>query len=596
VLVSFKWPISGVAAGYQRRVVTMLSTCWTSKSFKNLDNFHLLHNPRNFAAAFGQKIPLVFCAHEDCLYLKALRCPAGTLKKNCPNRSSLDFEGGCKHFYGSEFQHAAIAGSLSGKSQSYLTITGRGTGKTAIINTTKAIMEATIEPYIKGLLFKCNRPVPAIIMVAGNTKDTSLLLRNHIHNSLESNDLLYGMVADDTKTYIRMTNGSEIYFRTAGIDGRGLRGFHAEVIKNIKRRDVKTTIIFIFDEACFTRARKVISEVMRPSLQIGNIFSHIYITSTPYGKAGEVYELWDTDTECIRNNFSSYHNRFTNLSILLNYRRLLEEAGAGSIYNREVLGMFESEEGLFYPFEIWSRSIDDSLDWMTFDDIEKFDGKIAGKYYLGIDPNKFLQMNKGDYAAYCLLQVSAQREHIRMISYGKYLADTEDQFRKKIAKIGRIFEPVVICDANSGYLTVLKNLGLNVRSGSNSPITRYNSLHLTKLDMIADVLKMPSSQDWEDERRNFIFKDPKDGASGPKLDHRGEWGQGYTNDLIISLSYAYQGIMEDFGIGNRAMAHVGVGTLADRAVAVSSWSENKKKKTVIDQIKSDSIQRMSKIR
>jgi len=345
---------------------------WISRDFGRIENLHLLHNPRIFADAFDMHKPLAFCANEDCVYLKEKTCPAGALKKSCPNKSKMDYKNGCPFYYGIPFQNDVLVKSMDGSKPINVVITGRGTGKSRIINTQKAIMEATIEPYIRAWLYKCNRPIPAKIIVVGNTKDTALLLRNSIHHTLESSPLLYSMVKEDTKTYIRFYNGSEIFIRTAGTDGRTTRGFHPDVIKNSVGEDVGCTIIYLFDEACFSRATTIVNEVFRPSLQVGNVFSGIFITSTPWGQSGEIFDLVENPGDLVRiHNFASFHNKYTNLAILLDFRRRLEKAGAAPIYNRETLGMFQSEEGLFFPWPVWSQAIDDSIDWLHYDDIEK---------------------------------------------------------------------------------------------------------------------------------------------------------------------------------------------------------------------------------
>lgn len=533
-----------------------LSKTWTSTKFGQISDLHKLHNPRIFAKSFGLKIPLEFCANEDCIYRKEKTCPAASFKEVCPNRSSLDYKDGCAFFVGIPYQAAVLRESMNGSKPIDLIITGRGTGKTAVINAQKAIMEATIEPYIRAILLKCDIPVPTKVIVIGNTKDTALLLRNAIHYALESSELLYSMVdpKNDTKTFVRFHNGSEIYIRTAGTDGRTTRGFHADVIKNRFGDVVRGTIIYIFDEACFSRAPNIMSEVMRPSLQVGNIFSGIFTTSTPWGKTGEIFEMHENPMNSVRiHNFASYHNKYTNLEILLDFRNRLESAGAAPIYNREVLGKFQSEEGLFFPWVVWSKSLDDSIDWMEFEEIERLAEEgvtFAGDYYLALDPNKFRQLEEGDFAAYILLQVSRDRKHIRAISYGKYKMDIEDKYLHRVEMIKKVYRPKkIICCANSGYLAFFRDHGINVIPGSNETATLLRAMSLMKIDMVHHIFKQPSSQEIEDERRSYIPKEK--GERGiPRLDHKSRWGQGYTSDIMDCYAFCYQQIIEDFGMGD----------------------------------------------
>jgi hypothetical protein len=533
----------------------MAATCWANKNFRSFDKFYALHNCRVFADAFGQKRPLMFCANEDCAYFAQKYCPAGAAKKNCPNKSKLDHDNGCTHYIGKQYQYSAIQKSLEGIKPIHVTITGRGTGKTGVILTNKSLMECTTEPYIRMMMYKCSTPVRTMLIVVGNTKDTALVIRNSIVNSLESNDLLRSMTEVITKTYVRFKNGSEMFFKTAGSDGRSLRGFHAALMKNIKGKFVKTTIWFLIDEGCFLRAKRIINEVVLPSLQIGNTFSGMFITSTPWSTSGEVYDIWTNDSRVIcKHHFASHNNPFTNLELLLNFRDRMQKAGMGSLFNREALGLFESDQGLFWPYDVWMMSIDDSLDWMSYDDIKKLEGKkIPGQYYLGIDPNKFRQLEAGDFAAYLLISVSGEREHVRAISYGKYLMDLEDDFLDRMELINSIFNPTIICDQNSGYLSKLKNMGMDVRPGKNDTNTLLLSMAVAKLDFIHGIYKQPSSLDWEDERRSFIPKDVE-GSSQQRLDHKGDWGGGFTSDLLSCLSYSYQGIMEDYDINMESIA------------------------------------------
>ena len=74
------------------------------------------------------------------------------------------------------------------------------------------------------------------------------------------------------------------------------------------------------------------------------------------------------------------------------------------------------------------------------------------------------------------------------------------------------------------------------------------------------IQQQPPCHLLEDERRTYIIKDPNNQSNIPILDHKGEWGQGYTSDLLDGYKYAYEGIMEDFGIG----------TIGDVAVVIES--------------------------
>jgi hypothetical protein len=535
---------------------------WISKTFNFTGDFWKLSNPRIFSRAFGLKEPFAFCANEDCIYKREIACPAEDGKNECPNKSSLDYNKGCRYFYGKPYQHAVLENSFRGDKLASVIITGRGTGKSAVIDAQKAIMECTIMPYIRGLLFRTSIPVPSRVIVAGNTKDTALLLTSSINHILGSSELLTSFIdqKENTKTHKRFKNGSELFVKTVGTDARQLRGFHADIMKNIYKEAVKSTMIAILDEGCFNRAPRAITEVVRPTMQLGNCFSHLFCTSTPWAKGGEVYDLVTNPGDIVNvYNFASYHNRYTNLKLLLDLRRRLEAAGLASIFNREVLGLFESDEGLFFPFEIWAKGIDDNLDWMDIEVIQSFENEIPGRYFLGVDPNKFRQLESGDFASYLLMSVSGDRKYVRMISRGKYKLDLEDTFLDKIDKINKVFKPRVICDGNSGMVSKLRNMGMDVLPGRNDPVNTFNAMSLLKLDIIDKTIKMPSCNLLEDERRTYVIKDPDTSVNVPKLDHIGEWGQGNTSDLMDCAKYCYQGMMEDFGIGE----------LVDTAVASS---------------------------
>ena len=251
-------------------------------------------------------------------------------------------------------------------------------------------------------------------------------------------------------------------------------------------------------------------------------------------------------------NFASYHNKFTNLDILLDFRERLERAGAAPIYNREVRGQFQSEEGLFFPWPVWSKSLDDSLDWVSYEDIERLakEGvQYDGRFYLAVDPNRFKQLEEGDFSAYLLLQVSKGRKHIRAISYGKYLMDLEDKLLERIENILKVFKrPSLICCGNSGYITTLKEKFNGVIAGKNESGPILRAMSLAKVDMVHEVYKQPSCIEFEDERRCYIPKEPNERSNIPRLDHTGSWGQGYTSDLMDCLCFAYQQIIEDFGL------------------------------------------------
>lgn len=526
----------------------MAGISWAERHLLTPDQLGKLHDPIGFAKTFGLKIPQVYCANEDCVYQIADACPAGPLKKDCPNRSLLDYKGGCPHYIGIPYQYDFLADSLAGKYQIVADVTGRGTGKSAVKATQKVVMEATTEPHVRGMLFKTDRTIPAKIIVVGNTQDTSNLLRQHIHNAFESSDILYSFIKDDTKTKITTHSGAEIFFKTAGVDGKGLRGYHAEVIKNVLEQDVKCTIIWVFDEAWFTRAQSVIADVMIPALQVGNNFSQILVTTTPYNNHGEVYEITKSDSPLVKvHNFASYHNRFSNLNLLLDFRERCDKSGQGSIYNREILGKSESDDGLYFPFDLWIRAIDDELEWLTYEEIARGTSTIPGIYYCGVDPNKFRQLRNGDFAAYLLVWVASDRSMVRPISYAKYQLDFEGDFKGKLKKINDIYNPRFMVDANSGFASTLHSLGFNARNALNSRVTMNPGMRTCKEDMVDRRFKMPASDAWEEERKCFISKEDGVGPM-PKLDHKGTWGQGYSSDLMRCLGYVYVGMMQDFGI------------------------------------------------
>lgn len=575
-----------------------MSRVWSASTFGTPANFAKLHNPAIFADSFGLKRPQFFCANEDCIYLKEKRCPAGAGKESCPNKSSLDYRDGCPHFYGKPYQHTTVQDIVDAKNQIAVIVTGRGTGKSAILHTQPTLMDMITEPYIRAMLSKSDRPVPTLVLVIGNTKDTAMMLRNHIHNAIDGSEKLSDQIAEKTRTYIRCKNGSECHIDTAGVDGSNIRGHHANVMKNIKNEFVKTTIKWKFDEACFARAKRVISEIMRPSLQVGNCFSNITVTTTPGPKEGEIWDLYSNPGTVVGGqmvgtyNFAAYHNRFTNLDLLFDFRDRMVRSGQSGIYNREVLGLFQSDEGLFFPLFIWNISVDDRLDWVTYEEIEKIDVVLPGTYYLAIDPNKFLQSDAGDFAAYTLLQVGGHHEFVRAISYGKYQLDIEDKFIDRIMTIVRKFNPVVSVDENSGYYAKLRNLGIDARKGSNSFQNLFRSLSVLKLDMVDGVFKQPSSNEIEDERKTFFIKDPSQtGSSRQKIEHKGDWGQGYTDDVIKTLSYNYQQIIEDYGLDG--LVDVAVGS-NNGYPAEEEYSAGKVESS-IDAILKSSTSRMNRI-
>lgn len=534
---------------------------WAARNLDSVGKLAKIHNPRIFAKVFNQKVPMTFCANEDCVYKSQDSCPAGVGKDSCPNISSLDYKDGCPYYIGKPFQAPVLSDSMSGRFQIMTVITGRGTGKSSVLDTQKVVMEATTEPYVRAYLYRSLKPIPVKIIVVGNTKDTSLLLRQSIHNSFESNPDLYSFIIDDNKTYIKTSSGAEIFFKTAGVDGRGLRGFHADIMKNALKEDIKCTIIFIFDEGMYTRAPNVIGEVMRPSLQVGNTYSQIMVTSTPHGDKGEISDIRKNPSAIQSDhNFASYHNKFTNLQLLHDFRRKCAALGQATIYNTEVLGKEESDDSLFWPLAVWLLSLDDSLDWMDIEDIERIAKNsenlpLPGTYYCGVDPNKFRQLKAGDFAAYNLVQITSDRSRVRAISYGKFRMDLEGKFFKRLEYINKVFRPRFCADGNSGIGAKMKRKGFDVMNCSNNRHQMNPAMRWWKQDIIDGKYRQPPSQDWEDERQCFIPKE--DGVSHlPILDHMGAWGSGYSSDLMRCGGYIYEGIMQDFGLEGAAEVYV----------------------------------------
>jgi hypothetical protein len=491
----------------------------------------------------------------------------------------LDYESGCDHYIGKPFQAPLLQKSISGKHKIITVITGRGTGKSSVIDTQKVLMEATTEPYVRAYLAKSNIPIPTKILVVGNTKATSLLLRHSIHNAFQSSDSLYSFVEDDSKTYISTNNGlCEIFFLTAGVDGRGARGHHAEIIKNVEKMNVKCTIIIILDEGMFTRATSIFSEVFIPSLQVGNTFSQVITTSTPYGNKGEISDMRKNPIESqLDVRFASYHNKYANVTLLRDLREKMIKTGQGPIYNREVLGLEESDDSLYWSFKVWSKSLDSSIDWMDLDDIESLKRKaehlpLPGTYYCGVDPNKFREIPGGDFAAFHLIQIASDRSRVRAIAYGKFLMDTEDVFTQRLKLIKQVFEPVFCVDENSGYGSKLKGEGFDVRNCSNKRHKMNPAMRACKQDVIDGIYKQPFSQQWEDERECFIPKE--DGVFNvPILDHKGNWGEGFSSDLMRCLGYLYEQLMKDFNIDGSGQVTVSSIETAQSSIEIVGGSK-----------------------
>ena len=122
-------------------------------------------------------------------------------------------------------------------------ITGRGTGKTTILQELNAADMACFMPYMLQLFYGKKKPVDVTIVFTGSQKKYAIARMESVKNLIRNNSYLERHLYDKdswTKTEVNLRNRCKL--RTEAASG-GARGYHSE--------DTEGTVIYLLEEFAF---------------------------------------------------------------------------------------------------------------------------------------------------------------------------------------------------------------------------------------------------------------------------------------------------------------------------------------------------------
>jgi len=529
----------------------------------------LIH-PVHLANATQQNQPQNFGAHVTCKNIKV--CQKYKFDK-CPGFSSTFDDGLCKNYLGTKFQvysmlldkvtylqHTNLTDKEKvkairkeiGKYQLYMC--GRGVGKSTILIVFDTARLVSILPFflqykydkITGRYIKLfDKPIPTRVILVANVKDNAIILQRALREIMHSHYIFYQQIAEESNTYMRLYNGSEIYVYTAGLDGGGVRGKHAKIIKTFEGTTIKSTIVIKFDELAFTRAEDVVRQVLEPSLSVGNAYSKIQGYTTPNGVSGEAYDLM-SDERWLTMTFPSYFNKYIGLDMLLNERIFLEKTNRLNIYKQERLGIPQSDAGMFFESGEVLKSFEPtgSMSLWSEDDVIAINGKVSGSFIVGVDPNSFKNVKKPDRTAIALLERYDNKIILRALWYW-YRIDARD-FKMRLKLLDNKFTIKEFriddtCGYNSWGLDIQKRKLKDAKQKSKELYYNFWKSIINLGNYIQPYDGILKGEMQSLEIKELLTK--------KRIDHKGGHSSKYTNDLCDAICNGLQGFYSKSKIG-----------------------------------------------
>lgn len=345
-----------------------------------------------------------------------------------------------------------------------LMVTGRGTGKSRIMQQLCGADLACFLPYFLQALYHEPKPVPIDIICVANVKKNAFKIVEGIKGLIRQSPTLEKEMVDYQswkKEAVMLKNGCGIY--AEGSSDR-TRGYH--------KRHKHGRVIYFLEEAAFWGG----SQCMDLSEFVDNIASQsigasIWVYTTPYGKRGGVWRYWN-DPAWLKVHVSSWANPYQDINKLCRKKLRLEKAGRKLVIEQEMKGLFVDDAGLFFSNEVWLKATNPHIEWMYEGTLEQVMGQIErakerpGEFILSIDPNKGVMVKGGDPIGINITEKISARKYINRFT-ASYYGKNESEliyFFKMLFKYLNIIK--VNFDSGGGYwkglYTMFKNM--NVRN------------------------------------------------------------------------------------------------------------------------------------
>jgi hypothetical protein len=390
-----------------------------------------------------------------------------------------------------------------------LCVTGRGTGKTSVLQELNAADIAVFMPYFLQLYYSKPKPVDVTIIFVGSQKKYAIDRMDKVKTLIRNNSYLERhLVNEDVwrKDNVDLMNRCKL---RAEVASDKARGYHSE--------DAEGVVLYLLEEFAFwggtgcMSGEKFIQEVADQSFG-----SRIGAFTTPYGKRGGAWWAWN-HPQWLKFNFPRWFNpRVDRRKLAAEIKRKIA-MGRQIIVDQEIRGLFVDDVGLWFTMEIWLKSINNSLEW-EFDDQDNYfsvlkqlermaaEGvKKRGYYLLGADPNKGVRSSHADPFGLCLLERVGKKYFNRFAS--AYNGRSQEEIAHLMKLICMIYDVRKInFDGGGGYHTgpmaMIKGAkgvqNMSDITAVNSEIVRYMSM--LRAFMAQGKFEQPPSESLRDSQ------------------------------------------------------------------------------------------------
>jgi len=213
------------------------------------------------------------------------------------------------------------------------------------------------------------------VVIFSHAQRQSSLMFSEIRSMIRDNAWLEHHLISNSATYLEFDHGSKIYALPAPNEGASIRGFSPTKI--------------ILEEMAFMKDSAV-DAIMPMKASTG---AQVIAISSPFGQRGAFYDLW-TRSKMIKLDVPTRRNPLVKASFLAEER----ERMTLSTYMREYEGVFDAQEGGYFPSDLILNCINDA----------PVHSKETHTYFLGVDCAR----QGADETVYTVTAFDGQNYHV----------------------------------------------------------------------------------------------------------------------------------------------------------------------------------------
>ena len=402
------------------------------------------------------------------------------------------------------------------RDDSGILVTGRGTGKSHVMQELNGADIASWLGYFLQFLYGEDAPIPIDLVFVANVKKNAKKRLENAKRFIRQNPFLEKELIDYnswTKEAVELKNGTNMYAEGASDNARG---YH-------KRHRYGKVIYFLEEMAFWGGAQCMDSKDFVDNIASQSMGAVVCGYTTPYGKRGGAWHYWNHPT-WVKWHVPSWANPYQDRRKLARKKAYLTKLGRSIVVDQEISGLFVEDAGLFFSNDVWIKATNPKLDWLYSGELSEVidqllsKGKQPGEFHLGIDPNKGVRTKDGDPVGINLTE-RVGRKYINRFTVawnGVSEDDLKDMFKLmfKNLNIKKVF-----FDAGGGYYKGLQNMfksfnppitNMVLIDPQGSNVVKYMSN--LRSAMMLDHYEMPESEDLRQSQLSMKgFGDQDDG-------------------------------------------------------------------------------------